>query len=143
MREPNSVAVYENGPSVRDRSNEALTPHSASIGRRTTSRDSPAASVSSVIGVGPKKPVPTDHRLVQWPARASAETRGRRMCRDSLWTSSRALEEIASAGVTLRSVLREHARHGERVVKPGNIPRRVGVAFDRQANMLHGTIVVQ
>jgi hypothetical protein len=29
-----------------------------------------------VIGVGPKKPVPTDSLLVQCPARANADTRG-------------------------------------------------------------------
>ena len=103
MREANSVAVYDSGPSVRDRSNDALNPRSVSSGRRIASRVRPAASVSSVIGVGAKKPVPTDHRLVQWPARASADTRGLKKVPYSLCTSSRALDEIASAGVTLIS----------------------------------------
>ena len=57
-------------------SNDALRPRSASSGAVIVRRVSPAASVSSVIGVGPKKPVPTESRLVQRPARASADTRG-------------------------------------------------------------------
>ena len=76
MRDANTVAVYDSGPSVRDRSNDALSPRSASTGCRTSRRVRPAASVSSVIGVGPKKPVPTESLLVQRPARASAERRG-------------------------------------------------------------------
>ena len=55
MRDANSVAVYDSGPSVRDTSNDALNPRSASTGWRTSRRVRPAASVSSVIGVVPKK----------------------------------------------------------------------------------------
>src|SRR5687767_8704491 len=76
MREANTVAVYDSGPSVRDRSNDALSPRSASTGWGTSRRVRPAASVSSVVGVGPKKPVPSESLLIQRPARASADTRG-------------------------------------------------------------------
>src|SRR5688572_33287247 len=76
MRDANSVAVYDSGPSVRDMSNDALNPRSASTDWRTSRRVRPAASVSSVTGVGPKKPVPTESLLVQRPACASADTRG-------------------------------------------------------------------
>jgi N4-(beta-N-acetylglucosaminyl)-L-asparaginase len=44
--------------------------------RRIVKRDRPAASVSSVIGVGAKKPEPAESLLVQRPDRASADTRG-------------------------------------------------------------------
>src|SRR5687767_15927904 len=54
----------------------SLRPSSARSGRETTSRESPAASVSSVNAEGPKKPVPRDRRLVHAPDRSSAETRG-------------------------------------------------------------------
>src|SRR5688572_15670580 len=76
MREAKRVAVYDNGPSVRETSKDALKPRSASTGSRTSRRVRPAASVSSVIGVGPKKPVPTESLLVQRPACTSADTRG-------------------------------------------------------------------
>jgi hypothetical protein len=49
---------------------------------------SPAASVSSVSGVGATNPVPTDSRLVHPPARASAETRGLKKVPYSLWKST-------------------------------------------------------
>ena len=133
MRDANSVAVYDSGPSVRDRSNEALNPRSASSGCWIVSRVRPAASVSSVIGVGPKKPVPTDSRLVQRPARASADTRGLKNVPYSLWTSSRPLDESDNAGVTLTSYCANDARHREGVVELRHIARRVGVAFDREA----------
>src|SRR5688572_32784124 len=93
MRDAKRVAVYDRGPTVRDRSKEALEPRSASSGSRTSRRVRPAASVSSVRGVGPKKPVPTESLLVQRPARASADTRGLKKVPYSLWTSSRALAE--------------------------------------------------
>src|SRR3990167_1533076 len=92
-RDANNVAVYERGPLVRDRSNEALRPRSAVSGCLMVNRVRPAASVSSVIGVGPKKPVPTDSRLVQRPARARADTRGLKKVPYSLWTSRRPLDE--------------------------------------------------
>src|SRR3954466_12230707 len=76
IRDANSVAVYDSGPSVRDTSNDVLSPRSASSGRRISRRVRPAASVSSVMGVGPKKPLPTDSLLVHCPERASADTRG-------------------------------------------------------------------
>ena len=76
MRDANTVAVYDSGPSVRDTSNDALSPRSASTGCRISRRVRPAASVSSVIGVGPKNPVPTESLLVQCPECASADTRG-------------------------------------------------------------------
>jgi hypothetical protein len=60
----------------------------------------PAASVSSVIGVGAKKPVPTENRPVHRPARVSAEMRGLKKVPYSLWTSKRALEDSDSADAT-------------------------------------------
>src|SRR5688572_19965153 len=93
MREANTVAVYDSGPSVRDRSNDALRPRSASTAPRTSRRVRPAASVSSVIGVGPKKPVPIESLLVQRPARTSADRRGLKNVPYSLWASTRALAD--------------------------------------------------
>ena len=102
-RDANSVAVYDRGPSARDKSNDALNPRSASSGCWIFNRVRPAASVSSVIGVGPKNPVPTDSLLVHRPARASADTRGLKKVPYSLWTSSRPLDDTDNAGVTLTS----------------------------------------
>src|SRR6185295_16604231 len=93
MRDANRVAVYDTGPSVRDTSNDALNPRSASTGWRTSRRVRPAASVSSVIGVGPKNPVPTESLLIQRPACTSADRRGLKNVPYSLWTSRRALAE--------------------------------------------------
>src|SRR4051812_38361955 len=93
MREANTVAVYDSGPSVRDTSKDVLRPRSASTGCRTSRRVRPAASVSSVIGVGPKKPVPIENLLVQRPACISADKRGLKNVPYSLWTSTRALAE--------------------------------------------------
>ena len=76
MRDPKTVAVYESGPWVRERSIEAVRPRSARSGPRTVSRVKPAASVSSVKGVGPKNPVPVDTRVDHCPERTSADTRG-------------------------------------------------------------------
>ena len=53
--------------------------------------------------VGPKKPVPTDSRLVQRPARARTDTRGLKNVPYALWTSKRPLDDSDNAGVTLRS----------------------------------------
>ena len=58
------------------RSNEVLRPRSASRGSGIGRRVNPAASVSSVNGVGAKKPCPTERRLVQPRQRIRAETRG-------------------------------------------------------------------
>src|SRR5204862_3781009 len=99
----NSVAVYDSGPLVRDMSNDALNPRSASTGVRTSRRDRPAASVSSVIGVGPKKPAPTESLLVHRPACASADTRGLKNGPYSLCTSRRALVESERLGDAVMS----------------------------------------
>ena len=77
---------------------------------RSSSRDRPAASVSSVSGVGAKKPVPTDSRLVQRPERASAETRGLKNVPYSLWRSTRPLARQRQPRGERDVVLRKCAR---------------------------------
>ena len=54
-------------------------------------------------GDGPKKPVPTENRLVHCPARANADTRGLKNVPYSLWRSSRALDDNDRRGVTVTS----------------------------------------
>ena len=66
-------------------SNEALRPRSARSGAGIDRRVRPAASVSSVSADGPKKPVPTETRLVHAPDRSSADTRGLKNVPYSLW----------------------------------------------------------
>ena len=58
-REPKTVTVEENAPTVRETSTEAPCPVSARSGPRMVKRDIPAASVSSVSGVVGKNPGPT------------------------------------------------------------------------------------
>ena len=70
-----------------------LVPRSASRSPATTSRDRPAASVSSVSGVGAKNPRPADTRLVHSPPRSSTASRGLKKVPYSMWMSSRALAE--------------------------------------------------
>jgi hypothetical protein len=72
------VEVIETGPTARVRSIEALRPRSALRGTGTASRASPAASVSSLSGVGAKNPWPADTRLVHPSQRNSADMRGLR-----------------------------------------------------------------
>ena len=103
MREVNRVVVKASGPWVRVTSTEALRPRSARSGPSTVSRVRPAASVSSVSGVGPKKPVPTDMRVDQSPKRSSAETRGLKNQPYSLCRSSRPLIDSASREFTSMS----------------------------------------
>src|SRR3989337_697354 len=102
-RDAKRGAVYDRGPSVRDTSNDALSPRSASTGRAISRRVKPAASVSSLMGVGAKKPVPTESLLLQRPARAHADTRGLKKVPYWLWTSSRALDDSDSFGDTVTS----------------------------------------
>ena len=63
MREWKTVSVADRGPDARVRSTDAFVPRSGLSGRGTDSRDRPAASVSSVIAVGAKKPRPNERRL--------------------------------------------------------------------------------
>src|SRR5688572_16134949 len=75
-RDANTVAVYESGPIERLTSSDALRPRSATSGLEIVRRARPAASVSSVSGVGAKKPWPAERRLVNPLQRTSAERRG-------------------------------------------------------------------
>ena len=69
--------------------------------------------------MGAKKPVPNDTRLDPAVAdRINAATRGLTNVPNSLCTSSRPLADTASHGVTSHIVLREDARHRERVREP-------------------------
>ena len=74
-RDANSVTVADAAPKLRVRSKEALRPRSAESGVGIERRDKPVDSVSSVKGVGAKKPWPADRRLVQPSKRNSAESR--------------------------------------------------------------------
>src|ERR1700676_4940793 len=94
--EPNSVTVKDAGPILRVRSNEALRPRSAIKGLGIVRRVNPAASVSSVNGVGAKNPCPAETRLVQPCQRNSAESRGLKNVPYWLWKSTRALADTES-----------------------------------------------
>ena len=97
------MKVEENGPSVRVTSNVALRPSSARSGVGMTRRVRPAASVSSVSADGPKKPPPTDRRLVHPPARKRPDTRGLKNVPYSLCQSSRPLALTDSHDATSMS----------------------------------------
>ena len=84
-------------------SNDALLPRSAFSGPSTVRSESPAASVSSVSGVGAEKPVPYETRLDQRPRRTSPDTRGLTNVPNSLCQSRRALADIASHFATSTS----------------------------------------
>ena len=91
------------GPCVFVTSMEMLRPRSAASGIGTLNRVRPAASVSSVRGVGPKNPVPAETRPLQSPRRRRAETLGLKNVPYSLCTSSLPLNESDSQRVTSRS----------------------------------------
>ena len=126
--------VGRTGRRVRVRSNDALSPRSASSGRRICSRVRPAASVSSVSGVGPKNPVPD--RQPAGPAPDRAERRHARA------------EERAVFAVNVEPAARRQRQPRRRGrcrparTRPGTVNvysnrgtsrGRVGVAFDGDA----------
>ena len=113
------------------RSNDALRPRSAFSDCGITSRDSPAASVSSVSGVGAKNPVPKDSRLDQPPALRSAETRGLKKVPNSLCAST-VRSPTATATRHVHIVLREDAGHDVGVREAREILRTKRVALDRR-----------
>src|SRR5436853_7069537 len=78
MLDANNVVVKDAGPRLRVTSSDALRPRSATSGAGMDRRDRPAASVSSVNGVGAKNPCPADNRLVHPPPRIKADSRGLR-----------------------------------------------------------------
>ena len=96
MFDAKNVAVTETGPMPRVKSADALRPRSARSGAGTRSFANPAASVSSVIAVDGKKPVPYERRLDHACWRNRAETRGLRNAPYLFWRSSRALADTAS-----------------------------------------------
>ena len=104
--EPNTVPVKDAGPTARVTSSDALRPLSASSRTGITSLDKPAASVSSVRGVGAKKPSPAERRLIQPFQRTSAEIRGLTNVPYRLWKSARALAEMESQAAMLTSSCR-------------------------------------
>src|SRR3954465_13883464 len=63
MLDAKNVLVTETGRNARERSTEPLRPRSARKGNGIWRRVSPAASVSSVSGVGAKNPCPAETRL--------------------------------------------------------------------------------
>ncbi len=100
MFDAKNVEVTETGPKLRDRSTEALRPRSALSGAGSTSLARPAASVSSVSGVGAKKPCPAEMRLVQPDLRKSAESRGLKNVPYTFWKSTLALADILTQGAS-------------------------------------------
>src|SRR5579885_1990785 len=75
MSEAKKVDVIETGPTLLVTSTEALRPRSALSGVGNERRANPAASVSSVSGVGAKKPCPAEMRLVHPDLRIRADKR--------------------------------------------------------------------
>src|SRR5947208_742278 len=106
MLDAKNVLVTETGPNARERSTEPLRPRSARNGNGIWRRVSPAASVSSVSGVGAKNPCPAETRFVQPCQRRSAERRGLKNVPYWLWKSARALAETESHGLTVTSSCR-------------------------------------
>ena len=119
------MADTSNGPRVHVTSADAVRARSAFSPVSGASRDRPLSSVSSVKGVGANAPPPTDTRAVHaGDGFSSADTRGLTSVPYSLWTSTRALAEIAACRAQRHLVLREDRRHGEDVVEAGQVARR-------------------
>ena len=100
---------------VRVTSTDALRPRSASSGRGIGSRVSPAASVSSVSGVGAKEPGAERHS-----ARPAAAAQQRRHARAEERADTRCVIDTRARGDRqprrhVDVVLHEHAGNGERV----------------------------
>ena len=104
--DPKAVADTSNAPRDQVRSADAVRARSASSAVNGASRDSPLSSVSSVNGVGANAPPPTESRAVHAAdGLSSAERRGLTSLPYSLWTSRRALAEIATREPTLVQML--------------------------------------
>src|SRR3954465_13982819 len=102
-----SVVVNDSGPRLRVRSNDALRPRSATSGTGIDRRDNPAASVSSVKGVGAKKPCPAERRLAQPFQRANTDRRGLKNVPNWLLKSTRPLAETDNHGAMVISSCRK------------------------------------
>ena len=91
------MALISNGPCVHVTSANPVRARSAFSPMSGASCESPLSSVSSVNGVGANAPPPIDRRTVHSAdGLSSAETRGLTSVPYSLWTSTRALAEIAT-----------------------------------------------
>jgi hypothetical protein len=121
------------GPSVRVTSTDALRPSSARSGRGTSNRDSPAASVSSVSGDGPKNPVPNETLPVQAPPRKSADALGLKNVPYSLSRSSRPLALSDSHVATSTSSCTNTHGNREDVLESRNVDRPIVITFQRRA----------
>ena len=123
----------ENEPRLRVRSIDALRPRSATSGAGRDSRDRPAASVSSVNGVGAKNPCPADSRR--------GESRPPKQCRKARAQESPVLivkiragaRRNAKPGSNVEIVLHEHAWDDIGVRETWNVLRTIGIALRRGA----------
>jgi hypothetical protein len=121
------------GPSVRVTSTDALRPSSARSGRGTSNRDSPAASVSSVSGDGPKNPVPNETLPVQAPPRKSADALGLKNVPYSLSRSSRPLALSDSHVATSTSSCTNTPGTVKMLLESRNVDRPIVITFQRRA----------